>query len=72
MEWYHADPKVGSGVMIINGSSVFTGEKDIELGRMFAETLKNEGMYVTVGYGDFEGEEAMEVRFTTEPNMVFM
>ena len=72
MEWYHADPKVGSGVMIVNGSGLFTGEADIELGKRFAEIVSNEGFYVTIAYGEYEGEDAMEVRYTTESNAVFM
>ena len=71
MEWYHADPKVGSGMMMINGSGLFTGDADIQLGQIFAQNMVNEGFRVTCGYGEYDGESALEVRFTTDPNAVF-
>ena len=70
MEWYHAPETIGT--FLINGSGLFTGEADIELGKLFVESMLNDGFHVTCGYGDYEGEEAMEVRFTTEPNSFFI
>lgn len=71
MEWYHADPKVGSGYMLVQGTGLFIGDADIELGQMFAQTILNEGFHVVCGYCEYEGQNALEVRFTTEPNTIY-
>ena len=71
MEWFHAEDKVGSGLMMVNGSGLFTGDADIELGQIFAQNMVNEGFHVTCGYGEYEGQTALEVRFTTEPNKIY-
>ena len=52
MEWFHAEDKVGSGLMMVNGSGLFTGDADIELGQIFAQNMVNEGFHVTCGYGE--------------------
>ena len=72
MEWSHADPKAGSGTMLLQGSGLFVGEKDINLGEIFIQTLINEGLYVTYAYGKYNDKDALEVNFTTESNTIFL
>ena len=49
--------------MSIKGSGIFTGKEDIEQGKKLVEILKENGMLVTIAYGELNGEEAMRVWF---------
>ena len=58
-----------TGTFLLNGEGIFTGEADILLGEQFAETILNEGLHIDKIYGHSEeGEDALLVSFTYEPN----
>lgn len=70
MQWYKSESKLG--MLHVEGEGFFTGE-DMIIGEQFRETLLNEGYFVTTEYGISEQlENAMKIRFTTEPKTIFI
>lgn len=62
-----------NGMFLITGEGMFTGEEDILLGQQFVETILNEGFHVACQYGKTDdGQDAMLIKFTTEPNSVLI
>lgn len=70
MQWYNLESRLG--FLHVEGEGLFTG-KDIVIGEQFRETLLNEGYSVTTEYGlSEELENAMKIKFTTEPKTIFI